>query len=174
MPNSQNIFSCIRRGTSCILMKWVIFVLDKYADHDFYFITLAHWQNSPQGNSSLCVKFQPTSHSKIYLKYHLIQPTISLEMSVPSQGHYGFHSFPVVYWFCLFIYLWVLTFPFGDHSEFDNFVITLISWNIFYVKACTICHVFFNHEILFSECYGTCSEINQIIALDYLITEYCQ
>jgi hypothetical protein len=28
--------------------------------------------------------------------YILIQPTISLEMSVPSQGHYGFHSFPVV------------------------------------------------------------------------------
>jgi hypothetical protein len=24
---------------------------------------------------------------------------------------YGFHSFPVVDWFCLFIYLWVLTFP---------------------------------------------------------------
>jgi hypothetical protein len=30
----------------------------------------------------------------------LIQPTISLEMPVPSQGHYGFHSFPVVDWFC--------------------------------------------------------------------------
>jgi len=30
----------------------------------------------------------------IYL--NLIQPTISLEMPVPSQGHYGFHSFPVV------------------------------------------------------------------------------
>ena len=29
------------------------------------------------------------------LKIH-IQPTISLEMPVPSQGHYGFHSFPVV------------------------------------------------------------------------------
>jgi hypothetical protein len=28
--------------------------------------------------------------------YKLIQPTISLEMPVPSQGHYGFHSFPVV------------------------------------------------------------------------------
>jgi hypothetical protein len=27
---------------------------------------------------------------------NLIQPTISLEMPVPSQGHYGFHSFPVV------------------------------------------------------------------------------
>jgi hypothetical protein len=36
-----------------------------------------------------------------------IQPTISLEMPVPSQGHYGFHTFPVVDWFCLFIYLWV-------------------------------------------------------------------
>jgi hypothetical protein len=24
------------------------------------------------------------------------KPTISLEMPVPSQGHYGFHSFPVV------------------------------------------------------------------------------
>ena len=28
---------------------------------------------------------------------------VSLEMPVPSQGHYGFHSFPVVDWFCLFI-----------------------------------------------------------------------
>jgi hypothetical protein len=27
---------------------------------------------------------------------NLIQSTISLEMPVPSQGHYGFHSFPVV------------------------------------------------------------------------------
>ena len=42
---------------------------------------------------------------------NLIQPTIFLEMPVPSQDHYGFHSFPVVDWFCLFIYLWVLTFP---------------------------------------------------------------
>jgi hypothetical protein len=28
--------------------------------------------------------------------YILIQPTISLKMPVSSQGHYGFHSFPVV------------------------------------------------------------------------------
>jgi hypothetical protein len=28
--------------------------------------------------------------------YNLIQPTISLEMPVPSQGHCGFQSFPVV------------------------------------------------------------------------------
>jgi hypothetical protein len=27
---------------------------------------------------------------------NLIQLTISLEMPVPSQDHYGFHSFPVV------------------------------------------------------------------------------
>jgi hypothetical protein len=47
-------------------------------------------------------------------------------MPVPSKGHYGFHSFPVADWFCLFIYLWVLTFPLLDCSEFGNFVITLI------------------------------------------------
>jgi hypothetical protein len=50
-------------------------------------------------------------------------------MPVPSQGHYGFHSFPVVYWFCLFIYLWVLTIPLEDCSDFGNFVITLIYWH---------------------------------------------
>ena len=49
-------------------------------------------------------------------------------MAVPSQDHYDFHSFPVVDWFCLFIYLWVLTFPLLDCSEFGNFVITLISY----------------------------------------------
>ena len=27
---------------------------------------------------------------------HIIQPTISLEMTVLSQGHYGFHSFLVI------------------------------------------------------------------------------
>ena len=58
----------------------------------------------------------------------MIQPTISLEMPVPSQDHYGFHSFPVADWFFLFIYLWVLTFPLSDCSEFGNFVITLISY----------------------------------------------
>jgi hypothetical protein len=48
-------------------------------------------------------------------------------MPVPSQGYYGFHSFPVLDWFCLFIYLWVLTFPLEDCSEFGNVVIIL--WN---------------------------------------------
>jgi len=33
-------------------------------------------------------------------------------------------------WFCLFIYLWVLTFPLLDCSEFGNFVITLICHEI--------------------------------------------
>jgi len=51
---------------------------------------------------------------------------VFLEMPVPSQGHYGFHSFPVVDWFCLFIYLWVLTFPLEDCAEFGNIVITLM------------------------------------------------
>ena len=35
----------------------------------------------------------------------VIQPTISLEMPVSSQGHYGFHSFPGVDCFvCLYTY----------------------------------------------------------------------
>jgi len=33
---------------------------------------------------------------QVVIFLNLIQPTISLEMPVPSQGHYGFHSFPVV------------------------------------------------------------------------------
>ena len=33
-------------------------------------------------------------------------------------------------WFCLFKYLWVLTFPLEDCSEFGNFVITLINPNV--------------------------------------------
>ena len=56
----------------------------------------------------------------------MIQPTISLEMPVPSQGHYGFPTFPVVDWFCLFVNLWVLPFLLEDWSVFGNFVITLI------------------------------------------------
>ena len=46
-------------------------------------------------------------------------------MPVPNQDHYGFPSFPVD-WYCLFIYLWVLTFPLEDCPGFGNFVITLI------------------------------------------------
>jgi len=57
-----------------------------------------------------------------------------LEIPVPSQGHYGFHSFPVVDWFCLFIYLWVLTYPLEDCSEFGNFAITLINYFINVIK----------------------------------------
>ena len=58
-------------------------------------------------------------------------------MPVPSQGHYGFHSFPVVDWFCLFIYLWVLIFPLEDCSEFGNFVITLIYLSNIFRKIST-------------------------------------
>jgi hypothetical protein len=36
------------------------------------------------------------THNIIILSLQIRQPTISLEMPVPSQGHYGVHSFPVV------------------------------------------------------------------------------
>ena len=55
-----------------------------------------------------------------------MQPTIPLEMPVPSQGHCGFPSFSVVDWFCLFVDLWVLPFRLEDCSVFGNFVITLM------------------------------------------------
>jgi hypothetical protein len=38
-----------------------------------------------------------------------------------KSGSLRFHSFPVVDWFCLFIYLWVSTFPLLDCSEFGSF-----------------------------------------------------
>jgi hypothetical protein len=42
--------------------------------------------------------------TKKYIQF-LIQTTISLEMPVPSQGHYGFHSlFTTVITFCQFLY----------------------------------------------------------------------
>ena len=46
-------------------------------------------------------------HTQIYVLalYNLIQPTISLEMPVPSQSHYGFHNFPFLTDFvCLYTY----------------------------------------------------------------------
>jgi hypothetical protein len=68
---------------------------------------------------------------------NLIQHTISLEMPVPSQGHYSFfHSIPVVDWFCLLIYLWVLTFPshIDKKNIFDIFVDFLIYMHFHYMK----------------------------------------
>jgi hypothetical protein len=70
--------------------------------------------------------FEPKWKREVWRFKIWFNPPFSLEMPVPSQGHYGFHSFPVVDWFCLFIYLWVLTFPLEDCSEFGNLVITLI------------------------------------------------
>jgi hypothetical protein len=37
-----------------------------------------------------------TTKSHLKNQDKLERSTISLEMPVPSQGHYGFHSFPVV------------------------------------------------------------------------------
>ena len=62
----------------------------------------------------------------IFYVLYMIQPTISLEMAVPTQAHCGFPSFLAVDWFCLFAYLWVLPFPLEDCSEFANCVIIFI------------------------------------------------
>ena len=51
---------------------------------------------------------------------------LSFRNACTKSGPLRFPSFPVVDWFCLFIDLWVLTFPLEDCSVFGNFVITLI------------------------------------------------
>jgi hypothetical protein len=56
--------------------------------------------------------------------------------NIPSQGHYCFPNFPVVDWFSLFIYIWVLTFPLEDCSEFGNFVITLTRLHVYRPRHC--------------------------------------
>jgi hypothetical protein len=78
-------------------------------------------------------------HSKMFLKtvsLGLLSRTLTTKyvfwtwnvtiMVWPSQGHCDFPSFPVVDWFCLFVDLCVLPFPFENCSVFGNFVITLI------------------------------------------------
>jgi hypothetical protein len=45
---------------------------------------------------AIVMNFAMTKHYVLIIMGYLIQPTISLEVPVPSQGHYGFHSFPVV------------------------------------------------------------------------------
>ena len=60
----------------------------------------------------------------ISCKHESFHPTISLEMPVPSQGHYGFHSFPTDF-VCLYNYEFWLSLC-KNCSEFGNFVITLI------------------------------------------------
>ena len=47
-----------------------------------------------------------------------------------KSGPLRFPTFPVVDWFCLFAYIWVLSFPLEDCLESGNFVITLI-WNCY-------------------------------------------
>ena len=85
-----------------------------------------------KGSNNLVQIYRSFAITGNYWRRNFSKYGISLEMPVPSQGHYGFHSFPVVDWFCLFIYLWVLTFPLLDCSEFGNFVITLIDqWHNF-------------------------------------------
>ena len=85
-------------------------------------------------------------------------------MPVPSQGHYGFHSFPVVDWFCLFIYLWVLTFPLLDCSEFGNCVITLM-YHLLYLK-------YFNLPSILFGMFLETSDLLFLLELVYLFIQH--
>ena len=67
---------------------------------------ITSWQRSSAENAIfVSPQCGDTTSCIMHLLLHrLFSLEISLEMPVPSQGHYGFHSFPVVDWFCLFIY----------------------------------------------------------------------
>jgi hypothetical protein len=78
--------------------------------------------------------------------YNLIQPTISLEMPVPSQGHYGFHSFLSRFFFffcplhCLFFdlrllitYLVSSNFSYPGIQNYDFGFLLLNNFSLFIV-----------------------------------------
>ena len=52
-------------------------------------------------------------------------------MPVPSQGHYGFHSFPVVDWFCLFIY-----FSLCKIARSSVILLLPLCWNVLKMNYC--------------------------------------
>ena len=60
--------------------------------------------------------------SRMHARYVIFRILLISCMCWKTDRVRAFHSFPVVDWFCLFIYLWVLTFPLLDCSEFGNFV----------------------------------------------------
>jgi hypothetical protein len=91
--------------------------------------TLLFWKHIPSYVFSVKIKHIPSYVFSVAIK-HIPSYVFSVKIKhIPSyvfsvkikhilfrnactkSRHYGFHSFPVVDWFCLFIYLWVLTFP---------------------------------------------------------------
>ena len=67
--------------------------------------TLLFWKHIPSYVFSVKIKHIPSYVFSVKIKHILFRNACT------KSRHYGFHSFPVVDWFCLFIYLWVLTFP---------------------------------------------------------------
>jgi hypothetical protein len=70
-------------------------------------------QQLPYGNNLRLIQLSVWEYGNLWAVmragglglWNLIQLTISLEMHVPSQGHYGFHSFPLLTDFvCLYTY----------------------------------------------------------------------
>ena len=112
---------CYMNGI-CIFFFFYIYWCSKRLPYHIMFLS---FNSSTTGVTSGAGTFYPQIIQG-FIPVHVCQSFVFCRVVLPSQGHYGFHSFPVVDWFCLFIYLWVLTFPLEDCSEFGHFVITLI------------------------------------------------
>ena len=76
----------------------------------------------------------------------MIQPTLSLEMLVPSQGNCGFPSFPVVDWF-VFVDLWV--FPLTLLASHSQRLLHDLVFQSFDIKSILKYIIYLSHEVTF-------------------------
>ena len=106
----------LRRAISvlppCVFIQTIISVfafsnMCCYPQHHWFVLSLPPCLYPNHHLLDISVLFESRPFSIFPLYYVFVSepssPIPSLEMPVPSQGHYGFHSFPVVDWFWLFI-----------------------------------------------------------------------
>ena len=103
-----------------------------------------------------CVKYVIQLHLFHYFSIIWLKPISITEQNMKTVITFSqfsrFHSFPVVDWFCLFIYLWVLTFPLEDCSEFGSFVITLIYFALLGYTGIDHCRIS-RHGVLYQHLF---------------------
>ena len=95
-----------------------------------------------------------------------------------KSGSLRFSQFSGCWLICLFIYLWVLTFPLENFSEFGNFVITLIyslrnMWTIKYTKTIWYWGTNINESSLYPTCIIQSLTDNWIINYKIVLPYAC-
>jgi hypothetical protein len=70
----------------------------------------------------LALMFIPFGFLELNMKWSISEYNLSFKHNWRYRTKCGFPSFPVVDWFCLFVDVWILSFPLEDCSVFGNFV----------------------------------------------------